>query len=591
MNKQNVPALPDEIKIEELLGKIQPVPSERFHQKMKRAAWRVEGRQPVVRKNLRLKITFAMIAFAALTVLFATPQGRAWAQEVFQFFRRVNFTTIPVSEREKEWMNAPVQQYELSLIPVILPTIMPEMTSLAECQAPQNIQSYACQVAYAEAKLRMDLMEFPKTPEGWIFKTLNFDTASKVASFVYTHYSEHGGEFILRQGEGDFQNDYWDIVPVDKVETVKVGLFSGEYVLGQFTLREGDSAWMWTTEFEYQRLAWGDGQRWYYMEIMPPRPDYIARDQLVELAASLVNAPTEIADPLNPDSLSSIADAEQYSGLDLKAPTLLPWGYDFSYARYFSFNNEVHLHYKLGEDLVVYEWQGKPDNFEALGKIYKDHEIVKINGKPAFYGIPEAVSQYESSYLFLAWQDETLNYRIYFYFDPAWGGGMLDKEKMIAIAESMDDINDYRRNDYRPYEYVAVYEKASGFDAKEFPTPPEGWSFTGAGGFPGCISLSYSATNENGTLTLTQCKTDQTLLPAGIPSRAIEQVKIGESAGQYILGNFDYDNNGMMIWKPNSPSQQVFWQADNLQLNLSVSGDSVVLLDKEDLISYAESLR
>ena len=590
MNKQNSSVAPNENRIEELLTKIQPLPSERFHQKMKQSAWRVGGQRTV--KNFRLKVAFAVVTVSALTVLLITPQGRAWAQEVFQFFRRVNTTTIPRSDEEKYWTNAPAEQYELPLVPVILPTLALEMETLKECEPPQNIQSYACQVAYAESKLGMDLKEFPKTPEGWIFKELNFDAASKTASFIYTHYSEHGGDFILRQGEGKFQSEYWDIVPAEKVEIVQIGPFIGEYVLGRFTFREGDNEIRWDTDFEDPRLAWADEKRWYYIEVQPPRPGYISRDQLVEIAASLVDSPLEVADPLNPDSLSSIADAENYSGLDLKAPTILPLGFDFSHARYFSFNNEVHLHYKYMENLVIHEWKGKPDNFDSLAKIYKNHEFVKVNNGSAFYGVPEAVSQYESSYLFLAWRDQNLNYRIYFYFDPTWGGGMLDQAKMITIAESMDDINDYKHNNHHPYEFVTIYEKALGFDAREFTTIPDGWSFSDVSAYPGCIYMSYSGINENGDLILTQCETtNQALLSSNIPASAIQEVNIGKIKGQYIVGNFDYDNNGMVVWDPSSPMRQLRWQEEGLWMQITLTGDSILFYDKDDLISYVESLR
>ncbi|MCI0554844.1 MAG: hypothetical protein L0287_28175 [Anaerolineae bacterium] len=595
MNKQSIPGTPNENKIEELLTKIQPVPSEHFHEKMKQAIWRTENFRSSVKStnNHRMRLTLAIAVLLLLTGFLISPQGRAWAQEVFQFFQKVNFTSIPLSEEEKQWMNAPAEQYDLPLVPVIIPMLAPEMASLAECQESRNIQSYACQVAYAESKLGMDLKEFSKTPEGWIFKTLNFDATSQTASFIYTHYSEHGADFVLRQGTGKFPTEYglWSMVPASEVETVVVGSFAGEYVQGTFSLREGDSAWRWDSDDWIQRLAWSDGKRWYYIQIFPPGPGHISRDKLVELAAGLVDSPTEVADPLNPDSLASIANAEEYSGLDLKAPTVLPLGFDFSYARYFPFNNEVHLHYKYGEDLVIYEWKGNPDNFDPLAKIYKDHEIVKVNGNPAFYGVPEAVSQYESSYLFLAWHDENLNYRIYFYFDPSWGGGILDKDKMITIAESMDDINDYKRSDYNSYDYVAIYEKALGFDAKEFLTTPDGWLFTNVNAYPECISTYYSAVKENGELILMQCKTDQYIDTSNIPSTAIESVKLGESNGLYIVGGFELDNNGRSVWKSDTPIRQLYWQEDDLWIQIIISGDSVVLHDKEDLISYAESLR
>ena len=593
MNKQNSASVPDENRIEELLGKIQPVPGEEFHRRMHRAPWSgKQSRSDLFSPHMRMAV--ALVMFAILAAFIATPQGRAWAQEVVQFFRKVNFTSIPVSLEEQEWRNTPSGQYELPLVPVFIPTLAPEMMGLKECRSPQNIQSYACQVAYAESKLGFDLKEFPQTPEGWIFKSIQIDLTSRSATIIYTHYTEHGGDFLLKQGLGMFQNGYetWSLVPAEKIEPVQIGPYTGEYVLGNFSLRQGDNAWRWDTEGEIQRLAWSDGKRWYYIEILPPGPGHITRNEMVALASGLVDSPVEVADPLNPDSLASITDAEAYSKLDVKAPTTLPLGYKFSHARYFPFNNEVHLHYEsYGGKLVVYEWKGNPDDFDALSKIYVDHEIVQVHGTPAFYGVPKAVSQYESSYLFLAWEEDTLNYRLYFYFDPVWGSGILDASKMIAIAESMGDINDYKRNDREPYEYVDIYERSLGFRIKEFPEVPTGWSYedVAAHRYPDCISVSYSAIKENGRLTLRQCSSDTR--NDKIPSNAIQDIMIGKTKGQYIVGNFDAGEDGKTIWRSDLLYKQLQWQDGGLWLELAVYGESAILYDQNDLISLAERLK
>src|SRR5574342_194805 len=116
MNKRTLSAVPDENKIEELLAKIQPVPSVHFHQKMKQTVWRNEDGQPVVMKNFRLKIAFAIITVATLTALLITPQGYAWAQEVLQFFRRINSTTVQLPNNEFKWIESINEQYELPLV-------------------------------------------------------------------------------------------------------------------------------------------------------------------------------------------------------------------------------------------------------------------------------------------------------------------------------------------------------------------------------------------------------------------------------------------------------------------------------------------
>lgn len=99
MNKQNAPNIPDEKKIEELLEKMRLIPSEKFHKKIEQAPWRNEQVKQKMGTNKQcLKLAVVIVVFLAIIILAITPQGHAWTQEVFQFFKQVNFTTIPLSD-------------------------------------------------------------------------------------------------------------------------------------------------------------------------------------------------------------------------------------------------------------------------------------------------------------------------------------------------------------------------------------------------------------------------------------------------------------------------------------------------------------
>jgi hypothetical protein len=74
------------------------------------------------------------------------------------------------------------------------------------------------------------------------------------------------------------------------------------------------------------------------------------------------------------------------------------------------------------------------------------------------------------------------------------------------------------------------------------------------------------------------------------PVGSIERVKVGESIGQYIAGDFVMTEDGMQIWDPSAPRKQLYWQEDGLWMRLSFHGDEALLLDKETLAAYAESL-
>jgi hypothetical protein len=597
MNKQNIPAVPDENRLEELLEKIQPVPSRNFHQQMQEVARKRDERK--LSPNINYLKSTAAFLLVILAALFVTPQGRAWAQEIVQFFKRISSTTILLSEEEKEEMFVTPEPYELPLVIVLPSTLLPEMAAIPECKSSGIASSYACQIAYAESKLGFDLKEFPFQPESWELESLNFDPTRKTAFLSYRIGSSYSmpSQLLFIQSLGDKPRTFnhpLESVPADRVEVVQIGPHPVEYVKGGFGISNDNSKLLWMDSDDQQRLAWSDGTRWYYMQLFTNTPEgrSIGRDELINLAASLVDKPTDIVKPLNPDFLYSISDAETISGLDLKAPTLLPLGMEFSSAQYLPKSHQVLLRYGAGDEFVIHQWEGKPANFEDLASASgTSYEIVKVGGKNAFYSFSSGFNPYS----FLWWSEGKMNYQIYYYSYLSTDGGVLTKEKMIAIAESMNDLEAVRGNTFKPYEYVTIYEQTLGFDVKEFPSTPSGWGFTGVSAYaqPACIHLSYAAQKEAGWLSLRQCRTD-TAGPFGqydIPRRAIERVQIGENEGRYIHGFWETDESGKSVWNPDLPFRTLRWQEKGLWLELILSGESALLYDKEDLISYAGSLR
>lgn len=594
MNKQNIQAPPDENRIEELLGKIQPVPSERFHQQMQEAAWKRDERKSSL-KITHVKVSAAVI-LVILVALFVTPQGRAWAQEIVQFFLRVNSTTILLSEEEqKEIIVVTPEGNELPLVKVLPPMLPPEMAEIPECQSSGVASSYECQIAYAESKLGLDLKEFPSLPEGWELESLNFDSTSKTAFMSYridssyTIYSQLN--FTQSLSDKPVISDFpWEAVPADRVEAVQVGPYKGEYVKGAFGVSNDNRTMLWMDSADQQRLAWSDGTRWYFIQLYANTPGgkSIGRDALIELAISLADAPISKRKPLDLDFLYSIAEAEKVSGLELKAPSLLTLGMEFSSAQYLPKSHQVLLRYGQGDELVIHQWEGKPASLEDLEAASSgSYEIVKVKGRNAFY----SSSSGYNAYSFLWWSEGKMNYQIYYYsyLSPE---GALSKENMVKMAESMSDLNAVRGNTAKPYEYVTIYEQALGFDAKEFPSTPPGWSFTTVSAGPDCIYVAYTAQKEVGWLALRQCRAtiNDYFSQYDIPEEAIERVQIQNKEGQYIKGFLEAGDNGKPVWNPALPFRILRWKEDGLSLEILLSGDSASLYQKEDLVSYAESL-
>ncbi|HLO16382.1 MAG TPA: hypothetical protein VK206_16235 [Anaerolineales bacterium] len=547
-----------------------------------------QGKKVIIRPHRRSRlalVTLMIIALLALVLL--TPHGRAWAQEVVQFFKRINSTTVQLSNEETKQINDINEPLDLPLVPVFIPTASPDMAGISGCETPQKAQSYHCQVALAGSKLGFDLKEFPQKPSDWELKSLSFNTDLQMAAMSYELDIRHisgisYSSFEFAQGRGNFSNPYgnnpWDAVPADKVEPVSIGSYQGEYVKGGFGLPSASNTLIWF-EDDRQRLVWSEGARWYLFDFRPNLNvrDSMGKDDLIHLAESLVTSPVATTEPLNPAYLVSISDAEKISGLDLKAPTLLPLNINFSYVRYSPSGKQVHLIYGDNEELIIQEQEG-----EAIRYTFP---VVKVNGEDAYFDTTEG----SESHLFLWWHKDGLNYQMD--FNQSFGEH-IDKEKMISIAESMQDIDDFQKESGGYFEQVALYEQALGMEIKRFSETPAGWIFANFWDDPytQCITLNYTADTGQGTLSVGQCKTDKRSDVSVFPLKSIEQVQVKDSQAQYIVGDFVTTNDGKQIWDPTAPRKQLYWQEDGLWIQISIYGESGALLDKKDLISIAESL-
>ncbi|MFT3891331.1 MAG: DUF4367 domain-containing protein [Anaerolineales bacterium] len=386
----------------------------------------------------------------------------------------------------------------------------------------------------------------------------------------------------------------WELAPAGKVEKVKIGNFDGEYVSGSFTLLEGGTEWVWSDQDVKQRLAWSDGTYWYLFEsyMFPGKAGYLNRDQLIQLAGSMVKTPQIQGEQLDPDAPSStvysISDAERLSGLDLKAPTILPMDIDFSSARYTPFTQQVELEYGVNSELVIREWSGKPIQFhEVVDTPNTEYETVTVQGGKAFYGSSNGDA---SDRLVLWWYKDGMNYQMIFY---QYFGTIIDKEKLIVIAESMQDIDDFRAKGKKNYTQIILYEQALGIDARKFSQSPEGWSFYNFWGSPytKCIVLMYTSTRDQSTMQINQCKTDIRQYIPDTPRKYTDRVKVRNTKGTYIVGDYVTTEDGKQVWDATSPKKTLLWEEDDIWMHITITGDAALVTNKEDLILYAESLQ
>jgi hypothetical protein len=200
MNKQNLPAVPDENKIEELLGKIQPVPSEWFHERMRQSTWRTENLEVPVRSvsNQRLRLALAMTILLVFAGFLITPRGRAWAQNILLFFHRTESDILPL------------QPWQLTPFPT--PTISAPTLSMAT----------------AEEQVGFDVRELIAVPE-----KLTLQGARVEENIMYIDYtSAEDCRFTLAQTlNHTYPNaSLWSQFSAGDIQPVKIGAFAGEFV-------------------------------------------------------------------------------------------------------------------------------------------------------------------------------------------------------------------------------------------------------------------------------------------------------------------------------------------------------------------------
>jgi hypothetical protein len=213
------------------------------------------------------RLAFATLAIVALlAVALVTPQGRAFAQSVLQFFMRAPSTTFP-------------------LRPSQMTTSEPDPSApTAEPPAP------LISVAEAEAQVGFGIAELSFVPDG--FNYLGARLYGNAVSVVY-RAQDYGGNLVIMQSQDGFIQSDWDKVPAHAIVPVKIGELDGEFVQGTFVVYAGETAATWNPDAPILRLRWLKDGIWFEMTKFSNSEAiaYLDREVLIELAESLAVKP------------------------------------------------------------------------------------------------------------------------------------------------------------------------------------------------------------------------------------------------------------------------------------------------------------
>ncbi|MFT3892064.1 MAG: DUF4367 domain-containing protein [Anaerolineales bacterium] len=425
--------------IETLLETLPPDITPHLEKRLASAPWTPR----IVRRNRVLTVVVTAIVLFA-TIMGVTPQGRAFAQTIFQFFTITNQSSIPISEDEIATFYAPQPPHPLALVDVT--------PSLDPCSNVEPTALYECKIQNLETQLNFDLKEFSDMPSGWIFESAKFySPVSRFTndSILAISYRNASGEIYFTQGIGEFPPDSdWESVPASALEAVKIGSYSGEYVSGYWGLQNGDNKLTWD-EFGIQRIRWMEGDRRFEIQEMagPGTTGYLDKEALIALASEIVYQPnpSEQTHSVDTNYIPNVAVAEKICQCSILEPTKLPQYMRLENAEYDAQRKSITLNYGY-RALRIVQAPKETALFTNLDS-YKDVETVQVGDVTGQYGIsPLQKTIWDSStppaypvsntYSVLLWEKDGMIYQIY--FDQSYSsGGQLTKEQIIEIAESL----------------------------------------------------------------------------------------------------------------------------------------------------------
>jgi hypothetical protein len=342
--------------------------------------------------------------FALMAVAFITPQGRAFAQSILQFFTRAESNSFPVE--------------------VIEPNPL-ELTA----EPPASLIT----VMEAELRAGFDVAELPFVPDG--FKYLGARMYGNAVSLEYEAQGG-GGNLILMQSKDGFIQSDWDKVPAEAVVPVKIGDVDGEFAQGTFVVMAGESSATWNSSAPILRLRWSKGGIWFDLtkygdvEVI----EYLDQQGLIELANRITTNPF----PLTMD------EVKQYAGYQVLAPATLPDGMTFLGAALDPAlkMTSLSIGYSEAERIILIKQQPieSPETCTLCGLIGASASVqqVQINGVPGEYaeGVWELTDNgpvwRDDPYLkTLRWQKDGMAYELIYM------GMDLGKDNVVTIAESM----------------------------------------------------------------------------------------------------------------------------------------------------------
>lgn len=330
----------------------------------------VAGKHPLAQRGEKMdspkprhlqRTAFVILIIAALlTIAFITPQGRAFAQSILQFFVRTASDALPVPTEPLTWVE---------VTPGILhptKTALPPMAVFAkDCG---DFPNPTCSVEQMREKVDFEVKELRNIAEGMYFIGA---TGGPDTVFLKYEFENHSGGLTIFEERwlGKPAEGTSEVGASAIVETVQIGDLAGEYFRGSFVMQAGESETTWDPDFGAETLRWVDGDISYTLQYDFTIQEPLGKEKFVALAEGMTTEPVaklpmpatatpETEEwPLGDMYKLSVPDAEALAGFKLLLPPHLPEFLSLFGARYEPETKVVHVYFHL-----VTEWTDPYDN-------------------------------------------------------------------------------------------------------------------------------------------------------------------------------------------------------------------------------------
>ena len=299
--------------------------------------------------RLRRAVLALLVMVIAFAILFATPQGRAWAQSLLRYFTRSQSEFLPVPSVPINWVDTTVTATPQ---PTFTPLPATSLSSSVDCGKPPTL---TCNTEQVRAKVNFTVKELNRIPTGLYFNGAN--DGPEMVTILYDSPDHSGGLALFEQPwTGKVQENVWPVGPGAAVETVQVGAVTGEYVQGSYVQNNGVGDAVWDPNLDSQELRWVENGVFFQMEGQISKVD---KATFIELAANLTTDPVSATSPAMPTATPesntvpsqseyfplTVAEAAQQAGFQVKRASKLP---DFLFllgAKYDAANGVVLIEY------------------------------------------------------------------------------------------------------------------------------------------------------------------------------------------------------------------------------------------------------